>query len=295
MRQKAGTIYVPGGDNHLVIYYSDEADVIVTMMVNAYMMAILEAKIPGVKEVTNAYASLMVHFDPMRIRYEDLLKEVKKIEKEWEHPEKWAIDSKLFEIPVWFDDPWSTECYLAHKGLHQIKNGSISNFAYCAKYLGLTKREFIEELTSRQYLIFCFGFAPGMHGLFPLVEKQDFLTVPKYEISRPWSPPRVLCAGGASYSIHPYVLPGGLQMIGSTPVPMSSIEPTKRILPTLQGRLTLANLGDRFKLRPVGKEEYEETRAKVRDGTYQYKINYQKWEPKKWLDDPKGYTGTPLK
>lgn len=264
------------------------------MMVQAYMRAILEAKIPGVTEVTNGEGSLMVHFDPMRIRYEDLLKEVKEIEKEWEDPEKWAADSRLFEIPIWFDDPWSMECYLAHKSLHQVKDGSMSNFEYCAMINRLTKQELIEKITSPHYLIFSVGFAPGMQGLFPLVETQDLVELPKYEVSRPWTPSRVFVGGGVTYGIHPYVLPGGFQMLGNSPVPVSSLEPAEKILPALKDKLTLAILGDRFKLGAVEKEEYEEIRAKVIEGTYEYKVTYQKWEPKKWIDDPKGYKGTDL-
>ncbi|MFC1872061.1 allophanate hydrolase subunit 1 [Chloroflexota bacterium] len=292
MKPRAGPLYSPGGDNHLVIYYAQETDLVATMMTHAYMRAILEAKIPGVTEVTNAEASLMVHFDPMRIRYEDLLKEIQVIEEAWTDPEQWASDSNLFEIPVWFNDPWSMECYLTHKELHPLKDGSLSNFEYCAEYVGFSTEELIERLVNVQYFIFNVGFAPGIQGLFPLVERGDILQFPKYEVSRPWSPPRVLCGGGDNFSIHPYVLPGGLQMLGSTPVPMTSLEPAEKVLPALQGKLTLATLGDRFELRSTSKKEYEEIRAEVVAGTYDYKVTAQKWEPKKWIDDPKSYRGT---
>lgn len=294
MKQEAKIMHCAGGDNHLVLSYSEETDLVTHMMTIAYRRAILEAKIPGVTEVTNAECSLMVHFDPLRIRYEDLLKEIREIEEEWADPQKWAHESRLFEIPLWFDDPWSMECYLAHKELYPLKDGSMSNFAYCAKYVGLSEEEFIERLCSPQYLIFSLGFAVGLHGLLPLVEKKDFLHLPRYEVSRPWTPARVFVGGGVNYSIHPYVLPGGYSMLASTPVPMTRLEPAEKILPALKDRLSLATLGDRFRLRSIGKEEYEEIRAKVINGTYEYKVTRQKWEPKKWTADPKGYKGTDL-
>lgn len=293
MDQETEIMYCIGGDNHLVIYYSEETDLITNMRTIAYRRAILEAKIPGVTEVTNAECSLMVHFDPFRILYEDLLKEVKEIEKEWRDPEKWAHESRLFEIPFWFDDPWSMECYLANKDRYPLKDGSMSNLAFCAQYVGLSKEGLIKRLCSVHYLIFCIGFAPGIQGLLPLLErKEDFLYLPRYEVSRPWTPSRVFVGGGVNYSIHPYVLPGGYSMLASTPVPMTSLEPAERILPALKGRLSLATLGDRFRLRSIEKEEYEEIRAKVIEGTYEYKFTNQKWEPRKWMENPKGYKGT---
>jgi urea carboxylase len=250
----------------------------------AYRKAILEAKIPGVTEVTTAECSLMVHFDPFRIRYEDLLKEVKEIEKECRDPDKWEHESRLFEIPLWFDDPWSMECYLANKERYPLNDGSMSNLAFCARYVGLC---------SVQYLVFCIGFAPGIQGLLPLLErKEDFPYLPRYRVSRPWTPSRVLCGGGVNYSIHPYVLPGGYSMLANTPVPLTSLEPAERILPAIKDRLSLATLGDRFSLKSIEKEEYEDIRARVIEGTYEYKYTSQKWEPRKWMENPKDYKGT---
>ncbi len=294
IKQKAKTKYCLGGDDHLAVYYSEESDLIVQMMTLAYRRAILEAEITGVTEVSNGECSLMVHFDPMRIRCKDLIKELKEIEKELTEPEKWVYESRLFEIPIWFDDPWAMECYLAHKERYPLKDGSMSNLAYCARNLGLSIEKFIQKLTAPQYLVFALAFAIGLHGLAPLVEKQDLIQLPKYESSRPWSPPRVLCGGGITYSIHPYVLPGGFSMLGNTPVPMTSFGPTEEIVPALKDKLTLANLGDRFILRSIGKEEYEEIRSKVKDGTYEYKVTYQKWKTNNWIEAPGRYMGTNL-
>jgi len=300
MKQESDTLYRLGGDNHLVIYYSEETDLPSAMMTIARRKAILEAKIPGVSEVTNGECSLMIHFDPMRIDYEDLLKEVKDVEKNWTTPDDWVFDSKLFELPFWFDDPWSMECYLSNKERRTAKEQNLgedeilSDCAWCAQYIGLSEEEFISRVCHPQYLVFSVGFAAGLHGLLPLVEKDDFLVLPKYESPRPWTPARVLCGGGVEYAIHPYILPGGYSMLASTPVPTTSLDPGGKILSHLQERLTLATLGDRVRLRSIGKEEYEEIRARVTDGTYEYKVISQKWEAKKWIDDPRGYEGTAI-
>ena len=159
MQPVAKPIYTPAGDNHLVIYYSEETNVATTMMVLSYRSAILQSKIPGVVEVENGECSLMVHFDPAKIHFPDLLREIKQIEEYYASPEKWASLSRLIEIPVLFDDPWSLECYLKHKALHQDKNGSMSNLLFCAKLNEMTKDQFIQKLTSPQssvWLLFVF-------------------------------------------------------------------------------------------------------------------------------------------
>jgi urea carboxylase len=262
------------------------------MMVLAYRSAILQAAIPGIVEVNNGECSLMIHFDPTRIHYHDLLKEISKIEEDYAAPEKWIIASRLIEIPVWFDDPWSLECYLVHKELHQDKDGSMSNLMFCAELNNMTKEEFIQKLVSAQYLVFSLGFTLGAQGFLPLVRKQDFMTVPKYEASRAWTPARALCAGGINYSIHPYITPGGYQMLGRSAVPVSSLEPSEKVLPAFKDKVVLSNLADRIVLRSVDKDEYEGIRIKVKDGTYEYGIIHQNWEPNKWIENPIKYKGT---
>lgn len=87
-------------------------------------------------------------------------------------------------------------------------------------------------------------------------------------------------------------------MIGSTPVPVSAIElppeerKTAKILEALKEMDSLMGPRDLMRVVSIGKEAYEEIRAKVVEGSYEYKVKPVRWETTRWLEDPEGYVRT---
>jgi allophanate hydrolase subunit 1 len=95
------------------------------------------------------------------------------------------------------------------------------------------------------------------------------LSARKYERPRKWTDPGIVCLAGVITSYYPVRSPGGYQMLGRTPIDL--FDPQRRNRVFADGPV-LPRVGDRHRYVPIGGEEYEEIRAKVEAGSYEYEI-----------------------
>jgi len=279
--------YISMQDRYLCYYVSESFSILENMRNQALRRAVLETKIPGVIEVSMGQVAFMVHFDPFRIDKDDLIKEIIAIVESVADISQWVFEPTITELPVWFDDPWSIKCYLEHKEWHQVKDGSISNFKYSAQLNNMTPEEFERLICSRPCWCDADGFVIGIMGLAPMTKKlEEYIHLPKWEKSRPWTPNRGFVWGGSHFAVHPYVTPGGYQLLGSCAVPVFSRE---RILEPFQESDVLLKVGDIVIIRSIKEDEYKEIRAEVEAGKYKYKRQKRKFYPKDWAEDPDGF------
>jgi allophanate hydrolase subunit 1 len=115
------------------------------------------------------------------------------------------------------------------------------------------------------------------------LDPRCFLTAPKYNPPRTWTPQGTVGMGGASTAIYPVATPGGYQIFARIPVP---IWDTEKRFPEFEASICLFRPGDRVKFVPVGVAEFEAVEAQVKDGSYVYNVveyqrfsvrNYKKW------------------
>jgi len=279
--------YTWGGETCLVYYMSEHFSIIENMRCMIERKAILDAKIPGVREVTMGECVYMVHFDPLRINGKDLVREVDEIRKSVSDMSRREFESTLIEIPIWFDDPWCMECYLGQKERHQVKDGSMSNFRYCAMINNLSPDDFKKKLCAVPYWVDVTAFILGIVGLIPLEpDVNNWPVMPKYDTSRIWTPERVFGGGGIEYCIYPYASAGGYQMLGISAVPTFSRE---KKLESFKDSDMLCQMGDVIVLRAIEEKEYNEIRAEVKEGTYKYRRTRQKLFVKDWVTDPEKF------
>jgi len=275
------------GDSDLGYYVGEHYSILENMRCQISRKAILDAKIPGVLEVTVTQMAFMVHFDPLRIAKDELAEEILKIEESISDINTWEFDSTIIEAPIWLDDPWSMEMYLKYKDRHQVKDGSMSNFKYCAQLNNMTPEEFENKLCSIPYWVDITGFVLGIMGEAPMYTKrEDFPVVPKYEMPRPQTPEREFGAGGIQFCIYPYPEPGGYQLLGVCAVPVYSRE---KILEPFKEKDILCNMGDILIHRSIKEKEYNEIRAQVKEGTYQFKMKKRKLYARDWAKQPEKF------
>ena len=89
----------PVGDSAITIEFGREIDPEISALVRAARKDIGRAKIPGVVELVQTYATLMVHYNSLEVDYKTLVAEVK------EQIEKIDLNDgrmkkKTIEIPV---------------------------------------------------------------------------------------------------------------------------------------------------------------------------------------------------
>lgn len=273
--------YSFAGDDAIFVEMSRDFDLVTNFKIQAICKSITEEAVPGFIEAYPGNTAYMVLLDPEAVSPDHLLGKMRKIESRMS--ELIPFESRLIEIPVLYNDPWTIACAKEFPSNHQ--DPSVTNIEYVAQLNGMSVPELIKAHSHSQYLVTMKRFLPGSLCLYQMVDRSQALSCPKYLVPRSWGPVRALVMGGIFSTIAPYRGPGGYQFLGRSPVPVYDAE---RKLPDLKDS-TLASSGDRFKLSPIDMDEYKDTRAKVKAGSYRYKIVKQSFDPKKYLADQESY------
>ena len=158
--------------------------------------AIRGGEILGVTDVVPAYATVTVHYDPMRIGFADLR-------------------SRLLAL-VSTGNPTA------------VRNGSIRSHTIKVRYdgedladvaarTGMPKSDVIEVHSATEYRVFVIGFVPGFAYLGVLDPR---LVLPRRESPRKHVPAGSVAIAEAQTGIYPAETPGGWHLIGTTDVRM---------------------------------------------------------------------------
>ncbi len=270
------------GDEYLLIEFGDMTT---DFFYNLRAMGLGERakKIPGVIETVPAMRSLLVHFDSLQIGMKELLVKLKEIEEGIESVSDLVIPSRLLRLPVAYRDKHTTEFIGRYAKLIRPDAPNIidgHNIGYVAKYNGVSIEEMIRLIGSNQYWVAMLGFWPGLAFMTPL-DMRAYLTAPKYNPSRPWTPEGAFGIGGPIVAIYPIESPGGYQLLGRS-IPIYDL---KQRNPVFRKNPVLFQPADRIEWEEVTDDELEELRKQVFDGTYRYRVYpYESFNVKKYLE-----------
>lgn len=271
-----------GGDEFLFC----ELDRAMSFRANFTALAIcreLESRrVPGVVEIAQANASYLVRFDPDVVAPQRLLGELREIHAHAD-PSVVSVRTRVVDVPAYYGDPWTHECLMRFRDVHQAPDRT--DIEYVAEINGLDADGFVARHHGDPYLITMVGFVPGTAWFHQMVRRERMLEVPKYVRPRTDTPERSLAAGGAFTAIYPVRGPGGYQLFAMCALPI--FDPTQS-LPDFRESFALFRPGDVAKFRPIGREEYDELRVRVEEGTARYRLEEVDFRPQAFLDDPEG-------
>lgn len=259
--------YSWGGDEFLLMEIDEAMSLAANFRVMTIASALTERALEGVIDICPANASLLVRFDPDTLppaRLEEVLRDIEASRTGADT----ALETRIVEVPVWYDDPYTAEVVdRFREGYHQDPSGN--DLDYAAKVNGLAdKHEFIRRHHEQPWIVSMVGFVAGLPFLFQLVEQDQQLEVPKYLSPRTDTLPLTLGHGGCFGAIYSVRGAGGYQMFGILPTPIYQPEQT---LPDFAESSVLFRTGDIVSFRPVDREEYERLRAEVEAGTFRYR------------------------
>ncbi|MBS9718921.1 allophanate hydrolase subunit 1 [Pseudohalocynthiibacter aestuariivivens] len=261
------TRYTYGGDEHIYVEMDDEMSLDAFFKSLSMSNAVRDAKIEGVTEICPANASFQVRFDPDVIAPEDMMSRVKELEHKAEDAEK-RLTTRIIEIPVYYQDPWTHETLMRFRERHQDPSGT--DLEYAARINGYDGVEaFIEAHHSQPWFVSMVGFVAGLPFLYQLVERKKQLQVPKYLRPRTDTPKLTVGYGGCFSCIYSVRGAGGYQMFGVTPMPI--YDPEQKVT-YLKDFMVFFKPGDIVKWKPVDRAEYDQIVAAVEAGTYQPRI-----------------------
>ena len=189
------------------------------------MLRLLEMEpVAGIRNLHPAYCSLLVKFDALKLRHEELEAILRRYLAQLDEVK--LPEPRLVDIPV---------CYGGEFGLDLDEVCAIR---------GMTAAQAIGLHASVEYLVYFLGFVPGFAYLGELPNE---LVTPRLA-----TPRRRVAAGsvgiaGNQTGVYPFATPGGWRLLGRTPIKMFQAE---------SEGLSLLTIGDRVRFTPIDAERF---------------------------------------
>lgn len=269
--------FLPAGDKYMLIEFGNVMNLELNFTAQNLAKAIKDHNVKGVYETSPCFASMIVHYEPDEIKFNDLKNELKSLIKSLGPSDEIEINSRIFSFPTVYLDKWTKECIEDYSNKISKKKPDPELITELNNLDNID--QFVRVHSSTEYWVAAIGFWPGLPFMMAL-DPRCKLTVPKYNPPRTWTPKGSVGMGGASTCIYPDRLPGGYQIFGIIPVP---IWDTKKSFSVFENNICLFQPGDRVKFVPTTYEEFDHVSNKIKEGTYNYNIiEYQKFSVKNY-------------
>src|SRR4051795_3516644 len=185
---------LPSGDSAITVEFSRSIDDEANRRVLALDRTMARGAIGGVIETVPTYRSLLVHYDPVQVGFEELGAKLMALSQ---LPVPPTISTRRWRIPV------------SYGGEHGIDLEDV------AKTLGTTADDIAARHVSGDYRVAMIGFTPGWSYLSGL---ETFLHMPRRQNPRLLTPAGTVSIGGVQTGIQCLAGPSGWHLLGRTPV-----------------------------------------------------------------------------
>lgn len=274
--------YEHGGDEFVFVELSEAMTLEAMFKGMAITNKLKEKNLPGIIDICPGNASYMIRVDPEVLHPNDLIVVLKELEHSVTDYKSLPIASRLVDVPVLFEDPWTHEALMRFRNNHQ--DPEATDLEYSAKVNGYqTGEELIKAITTYPFLVSMIGFVPGLPFSFQLTSQEKQIEVPKYVRPRTFTPERAFGFGGAFAVIYPVDGAGGYQLYGRAPAPILDVE---QELADFKDSMVFPRQGDILRYRNVTREEYDAVREEVKNGTFQYRMKEMSFTPGEVMADP---------
>jgi len=257
------TRYSYGGDEHIFVEVDEEMSLEAFFKSLSMTTAVRESRIKGVTEICPANASFQIKFDPDRISPEDMLAELKRLEISAEKAES-SIKTRIIEIPVFYNDPWTRETLMRFRERHQDPKSTDIEYAARINKIGGVE-DFVRAHSGAPWFVSMVGFVAGLPFLYQMVDRARQIEVPKYLRPRTDTPKLTVGHGGCFGCIYSVRGAGGYQMFGITPMP---IYDPKQEIGYLKEFMVFFRPGDIVKWKPIDRAAYDAAVADVEAGRF---------------------------
>ena len=285
MSTVTGARYSWGADEHLFVEVSEEMSLTAYFKAMAIVTALREDTPHGVLDICPANAAYQVRFDPDVLDPGDLEARLRELEAEVGDAHDFKLETRIVEIPVLYDDPWTNETLMRFRDRHQ--DPEATDLEYAARINGFPdKQAFIDAHAASPWLASMVGFVAGLPFLFQLVPRERQLEVPKYVRPRTDTPKQTVGHGGCFGCIYSVRGAGGYQMFGITPC---TIYDPGQELPDFTDFVCFFEPGDIVKFEPIDRERYDALLAEFEAGRGSIRARPVTFDFGEFSEDPDGY------
>ena len=185
---------LPSGDSAITVEFSRNIDDAANRRVLALDRVMSAEPVTGVTETVPTYRSLLVHYDPVQIGFDDLGEKLLALAR---RPLPEATKSRRWRIPV------------VYGGEHGIDLEDV------AKTLNTTADDIVTRHTGGDYRVAMIGFTPGWSYLSGLAAS---LQMPRRQNPRLLTPAGTISIGGVQTGVQCLAGPSGWHLLGQTAV-----------------------------------------------------------------------------
>ena len=258
------TRYSFGGDDHVFVEIDEEMSLDAFFKSLSMTSAVRESRIKGVTEICPANASYQIRFDPGLISPDDMMAELKRLESAAAGSDR-TLSTRIIEVPVFYNDPWTHETLMRFRERHQAPGGT--DLEYAARINGYSSvADFINAHSGAPWFVSMVGFVAGLPFMYQMVERERQIEVPKYLRPRTDTPKLTVGHGGCFGCIYSVRGAGGYQLFGITPMP---IYDPKQEVTYLHDFMIFFKPGDIVKFKPVDRSGYDAAIELVHAGRFE--------------------------
>ena len=275
--------YEFGGDEFVFVELDQQMSIEANFKAMMITKALADRALDGIVDICPSNASYLIRIDPDVLSPHELVAVLRELEGQaGEVPEDYVLPTRIVDIPVLFDDPWTHEALMRFRDRHQDPDST--DLEYGARVNGFdTVQAFIDHLSGNPWLVTMLGFVPGLPFCYQLEPRERQVQVPKYVRPRTFTPERAFGIGGAFSVIYPVQGAGGYQLYGISPVPVLDV---RQDHPDFAHSIVFPRVGDIWRYRSIDRAEYDQTRAQVENGQFRFRQRDVEFSPSAFLADP---------
>ncbi|MBI5822811.1 MAG: 5-oxoprolinase subunit PxpB [Chloroflexi bacterium] len=184
----------PLGDSALLVQLGDEINPALNQRVHA-LNALLQNPIHGILETVPAYSTLLIHYDPLTLTFDQAA--------HWVRDKMTQLDDSFHRTPRRLEVPV------------RYGNASGPDLETVAVSKGISPADVIRIHSEREYTVYMMGFTPGFPYMGTLDER---LIMPRIATPRTLVKAGTVAIAASQTGIYPLDSPGGWHLIGWTPL-----------------------------------------------------------------------------
>ena len=231
--------FLPAGDCAVVVELADEISPEINARIRTLDVALGRRQVPGIVDLVPTYRSLLIYYDPVRVRLPELQDHVLSVV---------ALEPDALPPPNVLHIPT----------VYGREYGPDMDFV--ARHAGLSADEVAAIHAGSDYLVYMMGFNTGFPYLGGMSSR---IAAPRLETPRTLVPAGSVGIAQMQTGIYPVDSPGGWQIIGRSPV---------RLFDPRREPPVAIEAGDYVRFDRIDEARYREIERDVLTGTYEFVI-----------------------
>ena len=220
------------GDSAVVVSFEPRIDPVISGRCVAIADAVRTARLVGVRDVVEGYATVTVHLDPVQVTTKGVAESIRQI-----------VDTAPAASAGEQRTTRETDLPVCYGGRHGPDLADVAAFGQC------TEADVIRRHTEVTYRVYMLGFLPGFAYLGTVDAR---IAAPRRQTPRVKVLAGSVGIAGPQTGVYPSESPGGWQIIGRCPV---------RLCDWAQEPPFLLRAGDCVRFEPIDEVTYERLQA----------------------------------